>query len=197
MRAIRLLCATVLGGCAITHPPLVAPSAVIPRVLDLPPVGVDRGRLVLDANGEAARITADGTTICASTPCAAALPRGRHRLTFFANPDSSRYGDVDVDVTASPTIVRHALGLRHESPGLRVASIVAFAVGGSLAGLGAAVASPGLIDEANRTTWYTAGGSLGAAGLVGIAVGVSFALASRPHVWPGATRTWVVPSAAP
>lgn len=193
MTARILGCVLVLGGCAVTHPPLAAPPAVIPRVADLPPLAAEQGRLVLDANGEDARISSDGTTICASTPCAVSLPKGPHRLTFFANGDASRYGDADVDVTARPTVVRHALGVHHDAPGLRVASIVAFAVGGSLAGLGAAVAAPGLIDENNRSTWYGAGGALGAAGLVGIAVGVSFALASRSHVWPGATRTWVVP----
>ncbi len=187
-----LASALALGGCAIEYPPVATPHALIPDVADVPTPAPNQGLLVLDANGEDARITADGSTICATTPCAVALDKGSHRLTFFSSHDAARYGDVTVDVSASPRVVRHSLGVRRESPGLRGAGIATIAVGTSLAGLGLATAGLGLLDENHRSVWTTSGGAMAATGLIGVALGVSFALAARTAIWPAATRTWLL-----
>lgn len=194
---MRLLLAASLGllGCARTHAPLATPTQEIPHLSEVGSLAPGETRLVVDANGESARVSSDGTTICAVTPCAVSVPQGAHRLTFFANEDIRRFGDVDVDLGARPTVVRHALTVRHESPGWRAASIVAFSLGGSLVAIGGATASGQLLDDGRP--WGTIGGSIAAAGLIGVALGITFALAGRSDVWPGSTRTWVVPPKAP
>lgn len=185
----------MLAGCATTYPALPAPPQEIPRVSELPRIGPGESRILVDANGEDAWVSAEGRTVCAGTPCALALPKGAHRLTFFAKNDATRFGDVSVDLGERPTIVRHQLGVRRESPGLRIASIVSFSLGASLLAVGGGIAAVRFVDDAPG--WSTTGGAVAITGLVGLALGLSFALASRTEIWPGATRTWVVPPTHP
>lgn len=180
----------LLAGCAVTYPPLAAPAQEVPSGVELPPAGAGAGRLLVDANGEPARLTADGATVCANVPCAVSLPRGRHRLTLFAHENAARFDDLEVDLGERPLVVRHAIGVRRESPTLRGLAVVAFTLGATLVVAGASVASVGFLDSS--PTWRTAGGSVAVTGLIGLGLGVSFALAGRPERWPGATRTWML-----
>ena len=184
-----------LAGCATTYPALPPPSQEIPRVTELPRLAPAESRVVVDANGEDAWVSVEGRTVCAGTPCAVSLPRGARRLTFFAKSDRTRFEDVPIDLGARPTIVRHQLGVRRESPGMRVASILGFSLGASCLAVGGGIAAVGLVDDSR--VWGTTGGAVALTGLVGVALGVTFALAGRTQIWPGATRTWVVPPPAP
>lgn len=192
-RAVYVLMPLVVSGCARVHAPLPPPSHEIPPIAELAPVQPGQSRLVVDANGELARVTLDGQTVCPQTPCALSVPKGAHRVTFFAREDTRRFGDVELDLGDRATVVRHRLTVRHDSPGMRIGSLIAISLGASLVAGGGLVALGQTVDDSRP--WATVGGAIAVTGLIGVALGVTFALAGRSDVWPGSTSTFPVPNA--
>lgn len=125
------------------------------------------------------------------TPCAVNLPLGAHEILFTSDdPSSDRSSAAYVNVSAAPSIARHAMGRQTSSVGALVGGVL-------MAGLGAALSLVGgalllLQDDANPRTqrfdtagWTTLGIGLGM-GVGGVVLGQ----VGRPSEQPGATTQW-------
>ena len=162
--AACLTLASFSFACARQMPPPAAPEKVVP-VLDVEPAPpVDgSGRVVLDAQGERARVveivgtssatviggygygygaaatvvSIDTRPVCV-TPCVANLPYGSHELVFASQLDANRRSHATVDVGRSTSVFRHAMGGKTTHRGARVTGIVSLVLGGvgGLTGLG-------------------------------------------------------------
>ncbi len=125
-------------------------------------------------------------------PCAVNLPLGTHELFFSAEDVSSGQASTAfVNVTATPSILRHAMGRQTSSVGGIVGTVI-------LGGLGVATSLAGGLlmgfqdsSRPDREDFALAGGiTLG----VGVALGVGavvLGFASRPVVQPGSSVQWV------
>jgi hypothetical protein len=208
-----------LAGCGdVALPPPVAPTKVIPEANDVPtePVPPGGGRVVLDANGEKARVLeVSGATfagqgyqvsmlasrpLCASTPCVVDLARGPHRLVFVSPTDPNRGSAVEIDVGSRPKVVRHAMGERIEHGALRTAGTMTMSVGGLGVLTGGSILLTGLllsgVDTASRSTdtsasIVSAGGAVLGIGAGVLALGVTLGILSRTEVRPGSTTEWL------
>lgn len=208
-----------LAGCGdLALPPPVAPTKVMPEVTDVPtePVPQGGGRVLLDANGEKARVLdVSGATfsgqgyavsmvasrpLCASTPCVVDLARGPHRLVFVSPTDPNRGSSVEIDVGSRPKVVRHAMGERIEHGALRTAGTMTMSIGGLGVLTGGSILLTGLllsgVDTTSRSTdtsasIVSAGGAVLGIGAGVLALGVTLGILSRTEVRPGSTTEWL------
>ncbi|TAK32678.1 MAG: hypothetical protein EPO40_01870 [Myxococcaceae bacterium] len=126
------------------------------------------------------------------TPCAVNLPVGAHQILFTSvDPSSGRSSAAYVNVGATPSIARHAMGRQSTSVGALVGGILMAGLGAALSLVGGVVLA--LPDSASPRTagsdiagWTTLGIGLGL-GVGGIVLG----LAGRPTDQPGSTTQWV------
>jgi hypothetical protein len=196
----------------IQLPPPAAPQKTLPQPPEFPtdPTPEGGGRLVLDANGEKARVVeVAGTTVesrgysfnlvaqravCASTPCVVDVPRGPHRLVFVSPSDPNRGSSVEVDVGGRPKVVRHAMGERIEHNGLKAGSSVAYTLGMIGAIAGGSVLLVGALR--NGSDANAGSGLIGAGGAVlgvsagVIALGITLGILGRTEVREGTTTEW-------
>ncbi|MBX3204214.1 MAG: hypothetical protein KF764_04045 [Labilithrix sp.] len=202
------------SGCGPERlPPPSAPAREVPADLDLPtePPPAGAGRVVIDANGERAKvieITGSATAaagnyratiiglrpIC-TTPCVVDLPYGTHPLVLRSTTDPTRTSEVELDVGAKPKIVRHTLGERKDGGAAHtigssalVLGVVAALTGGLLWGLGELASKPGQPSSLVGTGQVITG--IGAAGIV---LSIPLLVVGRPTERPGATTEWSMP----
>ncbi len=125
------------------------------------------------------------------TPCTVNLPLGPHEVLFSSvDPSSSRASSVFVQSEATPTIVRHTMGVQTTDVGGLIGSIImgSFSLASLLVG-GALVLAH---DTNNPST-----DGFDTAGYITLGVGAALAtgsvllgLSSRPTQQPGATVQW-------
>ncbi len=218
LRSLVLGAASIhLLACGeIQLPPPAAPAKMLPAPPEVPsdPVPEGGGRLVLDANGEQARVVeVAGTTVqsrgytfnfiaqrpvCASTPCVVDVPRGPHHLLFLSKTDENRGSDVELDVGARPRVIRHAMGERIEHGALKAGSNVALTLGilGAITGgsvmfagaLSSGVSSDPTSNAGNGT--LTAGGAVLGISAGVLALGITLGILGRTEVRKGSTTEW-------
>lgn len=216
MRTALFASALLVAGCGAQQlPPPPAPSREIPE-LDLPegPPAAGTGRVIVDTNGEKARVSeirsvatavahtgghtttiVDVRPLC-TTPCVVDLPYGTHPLVLQSMADESRQSTAELDVGPRPKIFRHALGERTDGGTAR-------AIGTTVMGLGAVTAVTGAIlwgvgalaesSDGRPSSLVSPGQITLAAGASAMVVALPFLLFSRPTERPGTTTEWTVP----
>lgn len=204
MRVVILtaLAATLGCGCGVRAlPPPDPPRREVPRGVELPdepPPRPGTSRVMLDADGEPAKVVAvgDGTHALCTTPCVVDLPYGSHSLVLQSILDEERRSRAELEVGPRPKIFRHTLGERHD--------------GGAANTLGTSLVAVGLLAAATGAVFW-AGGALARSadgapnGLEGtgrlvtglgagaVIVGIPFLVVGRPSERPGATTEWTLP----
>ena len=206
-----------LAACGdIRLPRPAAPEKAMPAEAEVPneAAAEGTGRVLLEANGEKARVVeVTGTSVesqgyrlnvmterpvCTTTPCVVDLPRGAHTLVFVSPTDPNRGSPVDLDAGSHPKVVRHAMGERVPHTGLKVGGTVALALGAAGVGIG------GLLLLTSATTpdsEFSTGESVGASmagpgaamvaiGGVVLAVGIALRVLGRTEVREGTTTEW-------
>jgi hypothetical protein len=201
-------------GCGVQQLPAAsAPAKVVPQEVELPsdPPRPGTGRVILETNGEPARVVEiTGTAMASSgglsativgirplctTPCVVDLPYGSHPLVLRSVSDESRQSETELDVGARAKIFRHTLGERNDGGGLRTA-------GASLLTLGILTATTGAVlwlagsASANGSRLTSTGQTIAALGSAGIVLSIPFLIAGQPTVRPGATTQWTLPNMA-
>lgn len=213
---VAFSCSTFACG-EVSLPPPAAPARALPTPPELPnePVPEGAGRVVLDANGEKARvIEIAGATVhgqgysfgltaqrpvCASTPCVVDVSRGPHRFVFLSTSDPNRGSAVEIDIGSKPKVIRHALGERIEHPAMKAGSNVSITLGtlGAITGgsllLGGALASSASKSESGSSAGSSVTGVGGA--VLGISAGVlvlgiTLGILGRTEVRDGQTTEW-------
>ena len=202
------------SGCGTEHlPPPAAPAREVPADVDMPvePPPQGTGRVVIDANGERAKvieITGSATAaagnyratliglrpIC-TTPCVVDLPYGSHPLVLRSTPDHSRVSELELDVGARPKVVRHTLGERKDGGTVRsigatllTLGLVTALTGGILWGVGEAASSSGQPSSITGP-----GQILTGIGAAGVGISIPLLMLDRPSERPGATTEWSMP----
>lgn len=210
--------AALLLGCGVdARPPPAAPAREIPAGLEIsqdpPPPG--SGRVVLDANGERARVfeitgpppgdpsesTVGVRPVC-TTPCVVDLPYGPHPLVFQSVANGERQSEAAVDVGARAKVLRHSLGERSDGGGARTAGaalvvlgVIAATTGAILwAAGGAGSSDPGSLTSSGSTL-ASAGQTLAGGGAGAALLGIPLLLIDRPVERQGTTTEWTLPSA--
>lgn len=218
MRTLPLLVPLVLAlgatGCGeLELPPPNAPAQALPESVEVPtdPPPPGKGRVVLEANGERARVVevaggmvhSRGQTfgilaqrpVCAATPCAVDVERGAHHFVFLSADDPNRGGVAEVDVGAKPKVVRHAMGERIEHPALTAVANTGITIGllGAITG-GALMVGGALSNAADESLGndgnskiVPAGGAILGIGAGVLALGITFAILGRPELRRGST----------
>lgn len=167
-----------LAGCGLgiaREAPPPAPPQIEPRPPDLPtePPGPGQARVVLDAEGEPAKVSRvvatmnyeaprkarlDATTSLAPmraeeplcvTPCAVDLRHGSHTFVFTSmrDPLRSSTSEVVLPSNAKATFVRHAIGKEGHLNGAYVGGAMMLLMGAGLTLFGAAVTSIGAFGK--------------------------------------------------
>ncbi|MBX3213207.1 MAG: hypothetical protein KF850_14325 [Labilithrix sp.] len=214
--ALALGLLLVASGCGPERlPPPGAPAREVPPDLDLPtePPPAGAGRVVLDANGERAKVieitgsaaaaagnyraTIIGLRPICTTPCVVDLPYGSHPLVLRSTTDETRVSELELDVGPKPKIVRHALGERKDGGAVRavgstvlVLGAITALTGGLLWGIGELASKSGSPSSLVGTGQVLTG--IGAAGIV---VSIPLMVIGRPTERPGATTEWSFPGA--
>ena len=125
------------------------------------------------------------------TPCAVNLPLGTHELLFSAlDPGSPRTSTAFVNISSTPSVVRHAMGRQSVSTGGLIGAFV-------MGGLGIALSLTGGLFMAfqdssrpDRSDFTVAGGiTLGVGAALNIGA-IVLGLVSRPVSQPGTTVQW-------
>lgn len=213
---VAFSCSTFACG-EVALPPPAAPAHALPSPPELPNEAVPEGagRVVLDANGEKARvIEVAGATVhgqgysfgltaqrpvCASTPCVVDVSRGPHRFVFLSTSDPNRGSAVEIDIGSKPKVIRHALGERIEHSALNAGSNVSLTLGtlGAITGgsllLGGALASSSSSNESGSSSGTSVTGVGGA--VLGVSAGVlvlgiTLGILGRTEVRDGSTTEW-------
>ncbi len=204
-----LACLPVLGCSAEHLPPPAAPAREVPQV-DVPvePPAHGTGRIVLETNGERAKVVeVTGSAMAASggyratviglrplctTPCVVDLPYGSHPLLLASTTDATRTSELELEVGAKPKVVRHTLGERKDGGAARTVGatlltlgVTAALTGALLWGIGAAVS-----DSGHDSGLVGPGQILTASGGAGILFAVPLLIVGRPTERPGATTEW-------
>ena len=214
MKRFVVLVALGAAGCGVEQLPAASPPArVLPANLDLPedPPAPGTGRVILDTNGEPAKVVeitgaasaSNGTysativgirPVC-TTPCVVDLPYGSHPLVLHSISDESRQSETELDVGARAKVFRHTLGERKDGGGLHTAGaslltlgIIAATTGAILWVAGASSSSGG--DLASKGQLVTGLGS------AGILLSIPFLIAGRPTERPGSTTQWNLPGSS-
>lgn len=209
------LAALVLAsGCGTEHlPPPSPPPREVPKDLDLPaePPPNGAGRVVIDANGERAKVveitgsataaagnyraTIIGLRPLCTTPCVVDLPYGSHPLVLRSTTDETRMSELELDVGPKPKIVRHTLGEKEDGGAPRaigstvlVLSVITAATGGLLWGLGELASKPG-----QESGLVGSGQVVTGIGAAGILLSIPLLVVGRPSERPGATTEWTIP----
>lgn len=213
-RRLVLALALLAPGCGVEQLPAVSPPArVLPADLEVPaePPAPGTGRIILDTNGEHARVveitgaatatsggysaTIVGIRPLCTTPCVVDLPYGSHPLVLHSITDETRQSETEIDVGARAKVFRHTLGERKDGGGLRTA-------GASLLTLGIIAATTGAI------LWLAGGSNMGGADLSskgqlltlvgggGVLLSIPFLIVGRPTERPGSTTQWNLPGSA-
>lgn len=198
-----------LHGCAPSKlSPPAAPSHRVPELpIDPGPIGQNNGRVILDAVDGRTRVeeviedtqgsavvgssyaftSARATRPVCTTPCAADLPLGSHRLRFTLDSDDGveRSHEADVAFGSNQSIYRVAL--RAEKPsnvGVNVAGMITGILGGTAmaAGAGGMLASLGSKDADDRARYQTAGAGLLAGGAALLTLGIVLIATNRGTV---------------
>lgn len=208
---VSLLTCLSLGACGYREgPPVQAPSSAIPPAVAaiVAAAPADRPVVVLEANGDAAKVSEVFTTSAGAsnrtfavaetlkplciTPCRVDLSPGLHELRFSSRKDN-RVGSVDLTVDDRSKVVRHSMGKTDGSHGGMLAGVLLTSLGGSfmLAGVGTAGNTR---DDKEQRDLGVAAMSLGAVTLV---LGVVVMAVSRPVRRPETTTEIQLPRRAP
>jgi len=204
-RFYLISCAFVQFACSERElPPPQAPSRDLPPVearTDLP--ADDQTRLLLDANGEPAKVS-EVTTWSSSTalistgahwgtafgysdlqrpvcltPCFTDFAPGLHRLRFVSE-DGKRSGTADVQVGSHARVLRIALGRNEPTKGSQVGALVTTVIGASMLLVGGLlVSSADNIDASNQADVQQRGFTLLGLGAGTVLVGLPWFLLSR------------------
>ncbi len=195
--------AVMLCACSVERlPPPQAPTRDVPETVVVPiaapPPGT--GRVLLEANGEAAHVVEVSATddpavvgvrpVC-TTPCVVDLPYGPHPLVFRSKQDPDRESETEVEIGPRPKIVRHALGERHDGGAAYTLGVVMLVLGSVAATTGGILWSAGAAGRSDALT--PSAQSLTVAGGTTALLGLPLLLASRPTERPGATTEWALP----
>jgi|GEM_PF-1201993 len=206
------LTAVASSACAVERlPPPEAPSRDLALARD-PPPPTDAGtsRVLLEANGEAARVheVVEGTPaegsegyvgvrpLC-TTPCVVELPYGPHPLFFQSTADPSRQSETTIDVGERTKVVRHALGDRSDGGALYTGGATLALLGAIAATTGAILWAAGSAGGADATAsasghpdLESTGYGVTVGGAAAILLGIPMMLVDRPRERPGATTAW-------
>ncbi|HSO39724.1 MAG TPA: hypothetical protein VLT33_44665 [Labilithrix sp.] len=201
-------------GCAVQQLPAVSPPArTLPADLDLPaePPAAGTGRVILETNGEPAKVveitsmatattngedtaTVVGVRPLCTTPCVVDLPYGSHPLVMHSLSDETHQSEIELEVGARAKVFRHALGERRNGG-------VPQTVGASLLTLGLLAATTGAIlwvaGSANSSALSGNGQMLTAFGAGGVVLSIPFLILGRPTERAGATTQWTLPGPPP
>lgn len=154
-----LVAALTGAGCFSTKhlPPPAAPAKTLPAIDYSGPVEPGTGRIVLDVEGDQARVTrVRGASVSAGglgrafggsmevsqvlcvSPCASDLPVGQHTLRLASTTDPERTAEIYVNVVPGKTGVRAVLGQSQSKTGRRIlgwltAAVAAFVDLGAIA----------------------------------------------------------------
>jgi hypothetical protein len=215
--ALALLAAASSAACVKRLPPAPIPQALVPRLDDVPPPPGDSGRLVVDVvegavpvsrvrmlteqtdNGQGRvsyRLIETPELLCATTPCAANVPRGNVLIGFpvIGNP-----GALEVEILnigPEPTVYRRSLSVYQNRTGaLRVLGIIGTSLGGASVVTGTVFLPVGLSkdnDGLTRAGAITLGG-----GAVLVALGIWAILRDTPTIRPGSSNHFLLSPSAP
>ncbi len=206
------------AGCGTEHlPPPSPPPREVPTDVDLPaePPPNGTGRVVIDANGERAKVveitgsataaagnyraTFIGLRPLCTTPCVVDLPYGSHPLVLRSTTDATRVSELELDVGPRPKIVRHTLGEKKDGGApqaigstVLVLSVLTAATGALLWGLGELNSKP----TGEPSGLIGAGQVITGIGGAGILLSIPLLVVGRPSQRPGATTEWTLPGPA-
>jgi hypothetical protein len=201
MRVLLVALATLSVGCGVrTLPPPDAPTRQVPPDLDVPddPPKIGTSRVILDADGERARVLEIGEDPAAArplctTPCVLDLPYGTHPLVLQSVTDAERRSRAQLEVGPHAKVFRHALGERRDGGATRTLGTSLLAIGLLAATTGAVFWGGGALA---RSMDGTPNGLEGTGQLVtGLGAGavllsIPLLVAGRPVERPGATTEW-------
>ena len=203
---LHLVVASVLlmvasAGCVAHVPPPPVPDKIVPQVATQPdPPADDEGQVTIDTTNGPASVSvvllglggsaAFTRSICATTPCTANLPVGSYDVIFSGKRDPNMASTDSVQVTRTPTIMRHTMGSVESSPGLQIGGITVLTLGGTVALLGAIELTS---DYSSKTSSLA---TLGVGGAVTL-VGVLMMNAGRTRIQPGSSVQWTPDGATP
>jgi hypothetical protein len=200
-------------GCGVQRLPAANPPAkVVPSDLDLPldPPAAGTGRVILETNGEPAKVveitgaatassgrytaTIVGVRPLCTTPCVVDLPYGSHPLVMHSLSDETHQSETELEVGARAKVFRHSLGERKDGGAART-------VGSSLLTLGLLAVTTGAIlwaagaSNTNGSDLAGKGQLVTLLGAGGIGLSIPFLLVGRPTERPGSTTQWNLPGA--
>ena len=199
-------------GCGVQQLPAASPPAqVVPSDLDVPlePPAAGTGRVILETNGEPAKVveitgaatalsgrytaTIVGVRPLCTTPCIVDLPYGSHPLVMHSISDETHQSETELEVGARTKVFRHALGERKD--------------GGAARTLGSSLLTLGLLTVATGAVLWAAGASntngsdlagkgqlITGLGAGGVLLSIPFLLVGRPTERPGSTTQWNLPA---
>jgi len=207
--------AVVLGsGCGTEHlPPPSPPPRVVPADVDFPaePPPNGAGRVVIDANGERAKVveitgsataaaggyraTIIGLRPLCTTPCVVDLPYGSHPLVLRSTTDETRMSELELDVGPRAKIVRHQLGERKSGGAANIVGSSVLALGAITALTGALLWGVGeLASRPEQPSGLVGPGQIVTGiGAAGILLSIPLLIIGRPSERPGATTEWTLP----
>ena len=215
MKTRLLLVGAAMGvlatGCGVQQLPAASPPAkVVPTGLDVPldPPAAGTGRVILETNGEPAKVveitgaatatsgrytaTIIGVRPLCTTPCIVDLPFGSHPLVMHSVSDETHQSETELEVGARAKVFRHTLGERRDGGALRT-------VGSSLLTLGLVAATTGAIlwaAGASNTSGSDLAGKgqlLTALGGAGVLLSIPLLVVGRPTERAGSTTQWNLP----
>jgi hypothetical protein len=211
--AVAGLAGVLATGCGVQHlSPATAPAKEVPPDVEMPtdPPAPGTGRVILDTNGEPAKVveitgsatassrgysaTIVGIRPLCTTPCVVDLPYGSHPLVMRSLSDDTHRSEAELEVGARAKVFRHTLGERTNGGGLRT-------LGASLLTVGVLAATTGAILWLVGSS-TSSGSDLGSTGQLitglgagGIVVSIPFLVVDRPTERAGATTQWNLPGA--
>jgi hypothetical protein len=198
MKLRRVLGSMVLlavgAGCVAHVPPPPVPDKIVPQVATVAdPPADDEGQVTIDATNGPAAVTvvllglggsaAFTKSICATTPCTANLPLGSYDILFESKREPQVGSRDAVQVTRTPTIMRHTMGSIESSPGLQIGGITVVTLGGTVALLGAISLSSSFTSTGSSAATLGVGAAI-------TAVGAWMMYAGRTRIQPGSSVQW-------
>jgi len=201
VRWVGLTALLATGACVAHVPPAPIPDKVVPQVANKPdPPAADEGQVTIDTTNGPATVSvvvmglgyarALTKNLCATTPCTANLPLGSFDLVFNGKRDPTLASSDAVQVTRTPSIMRHTIGSVESSPGLLIGGITLVTLGGS----GVLVGGLGLMSEYSSTTSSLL--TLGVSTAITVA-GALMMSAGRTRIQPGSSVQWTPDDAVP
>lgn len=209
-----LLSLALASGCGAERlPPPSAPPREVPKEVDIPgePPPHGAGRVLLDANGDRAKVveitgaatastgryhaTFVGVRPVCTTPCVVDLPYGSHPLVLRSTTDETRVSEIELDVGAKPKIVRHTLGERKDGGAVRTVGASVLVLGAITALTGALLWGVGeaALSSGNTSGLTGTGRTITAVGAGAVVLSIPLMILGRPTERPGATTEWSLP----